>query len=122
MRIDEAMAQLAADLQPHISRLVTHDPTRAAAAPCVIVELPVLDGRAVLCGDYLAELPVIVVGQPGAAAELGPLAVLLEETLNALATIGVVPSRVEPIQYVPLAESNTADPCMSYRITTERYV
>ena len=123
MNVAQAMTELAELLAPHVSRLVTADPTKSGSSPCVLIDLPELDPTtSTLCGDMLATFPVLVIGQPGALPEIRGLSALLQETMNALVTTGIGFTRVVPVSYTPMAETGTADPAVAYQITVERYV
>lgn len=103
------------------SRPVVVDPTSTAASPCVLVEVPQIEPSGTLCGDVTYRHTLIVIGQPGAWAELHPLAHLLQAVLTALDELGIGWTLAEPISYVPLVQDGSADPCMSYRITVEEF-
>lgn len=103
------------------SRPVTTDPTATAATPCVLVELPQIDPAGTLCGDVTYRHTLLVIGQPGAWAELQPLADLLHAVLVALDALGIGWTLAEPVAYTPLVQDGQADPSLSYRITVEEF-
>jgi hypothetical protein len=103
------------------ARPVVVDPTRTASTPCVLVEVPQLEPSGTLCGDVTFRHTLLVIGQPGAWAELQPLSDLLYAVLNALDELGIGWTLAEPVTYVPLVQDGQADPCMSYRITVEEF-
>ncbi|MFI5861202.1 hypothetical protein [Streptomyces sp. NPDC051546] len=113
--ITDDMQALADALAPVVGRPVTCDP-RNLAPPCVLIEPPRLSPASVLCGDTTARYSVLVVGLPGAFAELGPLAALLDEVLFALDTEGLPWLLAEPVAYYPLASSASVEPSQAYRI------
>lgn len=113
---DRIAFQLGAGARP-----VTTDPTKTANTPCVLVEVPQLEPGGTLCGEVTFRHTVIVIGQPGAWAELQPLADLLYAVLQALDELGIGWTLAEPVSYVPLVQDGQADPAMSYRITIEEF-
>lgn len=122
INVKEHMDRLAAELDERVSRPVTADPTKTANTPCVLIELPRVESTGTLCGEYMLTHTVMVIGQPGAHAELAPLSRLLAEVLDAFDTIqsfGVTLS--EPVTYFPLVQPDTTDPCMSYKLTVEEF-
>ncbi|MEV7915812.1 MULTISPECIES: hypothetical protein [Streptomyces] len=120
MLVTAAMDALAHRLADHTDRPVTSDPTRVSATPCVLVEPPTIEPTtATLCGAQLYRYSVIVIGLPGARAELAPLADLLEEITGALDDLGIGWTLAEPVAYVPLQDAAAAEPCQAYRITVE---
>lgn len=119
MKVSEAMENLAGRLRPHLSRPVVTDPTRTAATPCVLVELPQLEPNGTLCGERLWRHVLLVIGIPGARAEMDPLAELLDDVLVALDDIGIGWTLAEPVAYTPLVQDGTADPSLAYRLTLE---
>lgn len=122
MLITAAMDALADQLSEHTDRPCVADPSRVAATPCVLVEPPVLEPDGVLCGKTMHRFTVLVIGLPGARAELAPLADLLEQTLGGLEELGYGWTLAEPVGYVPLMDSASAEPCQAYRITVEEYL
>lgn len=122
--ITEAMAALAGRLRTQLGpagRPVITDPTATAATPCVLVETPQIEPSGTLCGDVTFRHTLIVIGQPGAWAELAPLSRLLYDVLTAIEELGIGWTLAEPVSYVPLMQDGAADPCMSYRITLEEF-
>lgn len=103
------------------SRPVTVDPTATAQSPCVLIEVPQLEPSGTLCGAITYRHTVLVIGQPGAWAELEPLSDLLLLVLEALEETGIPWTLAEPVSYVPLVQDGQADPCMAYRITIEEF-
>ncbi|MFE6404780.1 hypothetical protein [Streptomyces alboflavus] len=120
MWITAAMDALAGRLADHTDRPVTTDPTRTSNTPCVLVEPPTVEpATGTLCGQYLYRYNVLCIGLPGARAELGPLAELLEDVTAGLDDIGVGWTLAEPVAYVPVNPAEAADPCQAYRIVVE---
>ena len=119
--IRAAMTGLRDRLDPLTIRQVTTDPTRTSATPCVLVEVPQIEPAGTLCGEVTYRHTVLVIGQPGAWLELGPLDELLNEILTGLDDLGIAWSLAEPVAYTPLVQDGSADPCMAYRITMEEF-
>ncbi|MFE3071775.1 hypothetical protein [Streptomyces sp. NPDC059247] len=113
--ITEDMEALAALIRPGVDRPVTTDP-RNLAVPCVLVEPPRLAPADTLCGDTRARYSVLVVGLPGARAELEPLAVLLAAVLTALDAASLPWLLAEPVAYYPLAAAQSVEPSQAYRV------
>lgn len=112
--------RLAYELGPG-ARPVLVDPTKTASTPCVLIETPQIEPAGTLCGEVTYRHSVLVIGQPGAWAELAPLSELTLAVLAALDEMSVGWTLAEPVAYVPLVQDGQADPCMSYRITVEEY-
>lgn len=102
-------------------RPVTVDPTATAQSPCVLVEVPQMEPAGTLCGAITYRHTILVIGQPGAWAELQPLSDLVHQVLTVLEETGIPWTLAEPVSYVPLVQDGQADPCMSYRITIEEF-
>lgn len=122
--ITEAMADLQSRLAFQLgpgARPVVVDPTRTAATPCVLVEVPQIEPAGTLCGDVTYRHTLIVIGQPGAWAEIQTLSTLVQAVLTALDELSIGWTLAEPVSYVPLVQDGSADPCMSYRITVEEF-
>ncbi|MFE7133397.1 hypothetical protein ACFVIM_21325 [Streptomyces sp. NPDC057638] len=117
--ITAGMDALAQRLALRVDRPVTTDPTTVAATPCVLIEPPTLEPPALLCGAYIHRYTVLVIGLPGARAELDPLADLLAQTIEALDDLDLMWVLAEPVAYVPLQDASAAEPCQAYRITVE---
>lgn len=114
------MQDLARLLNTRVPRPVTADPSRLSP-PCVLVEPPSLQSSGTLCGEYLLTHTVIVIGMPGAALELAPLALLLGQVLDALDELPFGVTNAEPVSYLPFVPDGQADPCQAYRLTIEEY-
>lgn len=120
--LTDAMEDLRGRLAGAVTGRSVHvDPTRVADTPCVLIELPQMTPNATLCGGWKWQHTVLVIGQPGAWAELGPLSALLEQLLTALDDLGIGWSLAEPVAYTPLVQAGMGDPCISYRITIEEF-
>lgn len=102
-------------------RPVLTDPTRTAATPCVLIELPQIEPAGTLCGEVTYRHTVLVIGQPGSWTELQGLSELLHAVLDGLDDLGISWTLAEPVSYVPLVQDGSADPCVSYRITLEEF-
>ncbi|MFJ9433686.1 hypothetical protein ACIRQY_29090 [Streptomyces sp. NPDC101490] len=113
--ITDDMETLAAFIRPGVDRPVTTDP-RNITPPCVLIEPPRLTPGTTLCADTDARYSVLVVGLPGAWAELGALARLLADTLRALDAASLPWLLAEPISYYPLAAAQSVEPSQAYRI------
>jgi hypothetical protein len=123
LNVAAAMSQLAAELDPLISRYVTDDPSRIAGAPCVLVDLPRFNGDGgTLCGEDLWEFRLIAIGQPGMRAELQPLSDLLQDLLEACDQVALTVASVQPATWTPFNVPLEAEESMAYIVTVERYV
>lgn len=122
--ITDAMENMAQVLRTELgagARPVVTDPGRTSSTPCVLIEVPQIEPTGTLCGEVTFRHTVLVIGQPGAWAELKPLSDLLYAVLTAIEEIGIGWTLAEPIAYVPLVQDGSADPCVSYRITLEEF-
>lgn len=117
MDVRAAMDALADLIRDGVDRPVSCDP-RNIAPPCVLVTLPQLLPEAVLCGPHKYAHKVLVIGLPGAYAELGPLADLLGQTLAVLED-GPGWLLADPVAYEDTPQGG--EPSMAYQITTEAY-
>ena len=113
-QIIDVMEELAQMLRDGgLTRPVTTDP-RNLTPPCVLVEPPDMSPGGVLCSGVQFTFRVLVLGLPGARAELKALARLLDEVIEAL---GGRYDLAEPVSYVPLQSTAAAEPIQAYRIT-----
>lgn len=110
------MDQLVEFLAETVPRPVSGDP-RNVSPPCVLVTPPRLDSQGTLCAPRTHTLTVLVIGTPGARAELGPLAELLDATLDRLDE-GPGWTTAEFAAYDPPGSQESH---MCYRITVEEY-
>ncbi|MEV3852738.1 hypothetical protein AB0J38_00170 [Streptomyces sp. NPDC050095] len=117
--IRSAMEDLARRIEPLTDRPVTTDPRNTTVTPCVLVDVPSLDytAAATACAVQ-ASFPVLVIGTPGAGAEVDALSRLLNEVLAG--DLGV--TRCDPITYEPTNTAQSADPCLAYRVTVEEMI
>ncbi|MFI6688908.1 hypothetical protein [Streptomyces sp. NPDC050485] len=119
-RVTDAMERLADRIRAQVDRPVTTDP-RNVVAPCVLIAPPQLTPDGVQCGGYKAKHQVLVIGLPGARAELDPLAELLDQVLTVLDD-GPGWTLAELVSYEPLSDPSHIEPSMAYQVTVEEYV
>lgn len=115
MDIRASMDALADLIRDGVDRPVSCDP-RNIAPPCVLVCPPKLTPDATLCGTRKLSHTVLVIGLPGAYAEIDPLSRLLDQTLTALED-GPGWTFADLVAYESTPQG--AEPAMAYQITTE---
>lgn len=114
MSIIAKMTELAERIRANTTRPVTTDPRNVANTPCVLIEPPVLDPSVATACGFIYRFSVLVIGLPGARAELTPLDALLDQVLAVVDW-----TLAEPVGYVPLAAPGQAEPNQAYRVTVE---
>ncbi|CAM5600566.1 hypothetical protein GCM10010329_50160 [Streptomyces spiroverticillatus] len=118
-RITDAMEHLADRIRAGVDRPVTTDP-RNVVAPCVLVPPPMLTPGGVACGGHKYRWRILVVGTPGARAELDPLGRLLDDVLEVLEDEGPGWTLAELVAFEPY-DAGATEPSMAYQVEIEEY-